>query len=204
MVCRLVKKKDIRISEESLGKKDSDLQVIFDFAHLLVMESHRNSKAIKHLGSICFSLPTSKFAEFSFQLCSPETILFREILLGVDGVPFLHNIIEMLISHDNSIKNLILVILEVVLLKSCKSFTRSYYNLTCIRLNISRQYLKECGFTCSIGTDDTIAVTRSELKVYLLEEDLCSIGKGNVGCCNHSNLLCIRKGQLKVALSVSP
>ena len=130
VVGRLVQKKNIWISKKCLGKKYPDLQVIFDFIHLLFMKSYRDSKAIQHLCSCRFSLPATKFTELTFKLRSPQSIFFREIIFGIDGISFLHDVIEMFETHDYSVDYSIIIIFEVILLQCSKSFTGSDYNLS--------------------------------------------------------------------------
>ena len=136
MVRRLIEKKDIRVSEKSLCKKNTDLKVILYLRHLLLMKILRNPEAIEHLSSSCLSFPSAELCKLALKLSSPYSILFGEIRFLIDRIALLHDIIELLESHDDSINYTIFIECEVILAENCHSLTRCDDDLTCIRLNL--------------------------------------------------------------------
>ena len=86
VVGRLVKKKDVRISEKCFCKE-----------HLHLFVSSQILHKLKVTGTV--------------------SVLFTEIFFGIDRLFFLHDVIKLLIPHDNGLNSFKLIILEMVLLK---------------------------------------------------------------------------------------
>ena len=187
VVRRLVQKQDVGIAEQRLGKQDADLEIVLDLLHLPVMQVGGDAKTVQHLRRLALGLPASHLGELRLEFGGPETVLLAEVLLGVYLIPLLHHGIQLVVTHDDGLEYSILVECEVVLSEDRHSLARSDDHLSAVGLDLAGEYLHECGLSCSVGTDDAIAVARRELDVHVLEQYLGSIRKGNVASCNHQN-----------------
>ena len=116
MVGRLVKKQDIRISEQGLCKKNLYLHTTCKIGHFSIMEFCVNSKAIEKSSSIGFCFPSIHFGKLALQFTGTDSILICEILFCIDGFFFFHNLIETKVTHDNGIQNSVGIIFEMILL----------------------------------------------------------------------------------------
>ena len=118
VVCRLIEQQYIRITEERFCKEHLDLDGVLKIAHCHIMIFCIHAKSVKECCSICLGIPAIHFSKLCFELCSLLSILICEVFLRIDSILFLHDIIESLITHDNSIKNSVLIVLKVILLQN--------------------------------------------------------------------------------------
>ena len=63
-----------------------------------------------------------------------EDVNIKFTVFCIDGVLFLHNLIETSISHNNCIYNRILIILKVILFQNRKTLSWRNYNISLCRL----------------------------------------------------------------------
>ena len=171
MVGRLVQQQNIWIAKESLCQKYTHLQGRIQLRHLLVVVLLTNTQAIQQLGCIRLSIPAVQLSKFSLQLTSTDTIFITEIWLSINSILFVHNVYQMLITHNNSTKNLILIKGKVILLQHRHTLARSNINRSLGRLNITTQKLQKSRFTSTIGTNNAIAVARGKFDGYILKQD---------------------------------
>ena len=139
VVGRLIEQKNIRIAEESLGKKNLDLDVTVHISHLLIMKLCTNAKSVQKSCCIRLSIPAVHFSEFSFQLTGTDTILIGKVFLHIDGFLLLHNIVKSLVTHHNRIQNRKCIILKVILFQEGKSLSRCNRNITAGRFELTAQ-----------------------------------------------------------------
>ena len=137
VVCRLIQKKNIRITEQCLCQQYLYLQGRCQLAHLLIMQLGVNSKTVQKGRSIGLRFPAVHIGELAFQLCGLYAVFIRKVFLGINGILFLHDLIQSLISHDNCIQNRICIILEMILLQYRQSLTRIHDNFTLGRFQFS-------------------------------------------------------------------
>ncbi|MNN74165.1 hypothetical protein D3C81_1903350 [compost metagenome] len=88
-------------------------------------------------------------------------------------------------AHNNCFENRKFIILVVVLLQNCHTLARSHMNITCVRLNFTRQNLQERRFAGTIRTDQTIAVPWRKLYIYIFEKCSFSITERYTICTDH-------------------
>ena len=117
VVGRLVKKKDVRISEKCFCKEHLHLFVSSQILHKLVMKFRINSKTVQELCSIGLGFPSVHLCKLRLKVTGTVSVLFTEIFFGIDRLFFLHDVIKLLIPHDNGLNSFKLIILEMVLLK---------------------------------------------------------------------------------------
>ena len=153
MVGRLIQKKDIRISEEGLCKKDLDFHTTGKVCHLCIVELGVNTKAVQKSSGIGFCFPAIHLRKFALKLASTDTIFVCKIFFCVNGLFFFHDLIESFITHDNSIQNRIGIIFEMILLQERKSLSRCDYDITLCWLKLAGEDFEECRFTCAVSAD---------------------------------------------------
>ncbi|KAF5033830.1 hypothetical protein DSECCO2_602550 [anaerobic digester metagenome] len=115
VVGRFIQQENIGISEQGLGEENTNFHVVLNVTHFLLLQISGDSQSIEHLGGLGLSLPSSHFSEFTFKFSRPQAILLGEVLFRIDGVPFLHHGIQLLIAHNDCFKNRIIVEGKMVL-----------------------------------------------------------------------------------------
>ena len=130
MVGRLIQKKDIRISEKSLGKQDLDFHTTGKICHLCVVELCVDTETVEKSGGVGFCFPSVHLCKFTLKFAGTDTIFVCEILFCVDGFFFFHDLIKPFVTHDNGIQNRVGIIFEMILLQERKSLSRCDYDIT--------------------------------------------------------------------------
>ena len=159
VVGRLVQKQIVRISEERLCQKHLHLDIILQTRHFRIMVLRVNAKAVQKCRCIALCVPAVHFRKLSLQLGSTDTILLGEVFLHVNGVLLLHDLVQTLVSHDDRIHYVILIIFEVILLQNGETLPRVHGNITAGGLQLTGQDPEKCRFSRSVGADKSIAVS---------------------------------------------
>ena len=128
-----------------------------------------NAKAIKHGCSIRLCFPAVHVGKFTFQFCSLQSIIFREIRFHVNGFFFLHNVIQSLVAHDNRIQNGILVILEMVLLQEGETLAGRHGDFSLGGFQFAGKNLQKSRFTGTVSTDQAVAVAFGEFDINIFK-----------------------------------
>jgi len=68
-------------------------------------------------------------------------------------------------TDNHSIEHDLLIKVELILTQDCHPLTFANRDLPFVRFGIASQNFKKCGFSGTIGTDKTVAVTGGELDV---------------------------------------
>ena len=139
------------------------------------MERIGDSESAEQLSRFALRFPPSEFGEIAFQLGGAQSVLFGKLLFGIDLIPFFHDRVELLISHDDRIQNRVLVECEVVLAQGCKPLAGGNDDLTGIRFDFTAENLQKRGFSRTVRSNDPITVSGGKLDVYLLEENLRAV-----------------------------
>ena len=134
VVGRLIQKKNVRITKQCLRQKNFDLLASCKVSHLGIMEIGFNSKTIQKSSSIRFCFPSVHLCKFAFQFTGTDTVFISEVRFCIDSIFFFHDLIQSLVTHDNSIQNCICIIFEVILLQERETLARSDNNVTVGRL----------------------------------------------------------------------
>ena len=134
VVGRLIQKKNVWVTKQCLCKKNFDLLASCKVSHLGIVEIGFNSKTIQKSSSIRFCFPSVHLCKFPLKFAGTDTIFVCEILFCVDGFFFFHDLIQSLVTHDNSIQNCICIIFEVILLQERETLAGSDNNVTVGRL----------------------------------------------------------------------
>ncbi len=169
MVRRFIQQQDIRIAEESLRKKDLDLLRTVKSSHLSVMQLPVDAESVQQRLCVGLRLPAVHLGEFSLQLRRTDSVLIRKVLLRVDRVLLLHDLVEAAVSHNDSVKHIVVIVFEMVLLQKGDPVTGCHNDAAACRLESSRKNFQEGGLSRSVGSDQPVAVSLREFDVDVLE-----------------------------------
>ena len=137
VVGRLIEKKNIRISEQSLCKKDFDFLATGQVSHLCIMKLCINTKSVQKSSSIRFCFPSVHLRKFTLQFTGTDTVLVSEVFFCVDRFFFFHDLIQSGVTHDNGVQNIICIVLEVVLLQEGETLSGSDHDVSVCRFKLS-------------------------------------------------------------------
>ena len=130
VVGRLVQQKDVRVAKQCLCKQNLYLHASVQVLHHAVMIFGINAQTVQQHGGVGFRFPAVHLRELGFQLAGTDAVLVGEVFLCVDGILFLHNVVETLISQNNGVHYHPVVIFEMVLLQYGETLTGCDYNIT--------------------------------------------------------------------------
>ena len=117
VVRRLVEKQDVGVAEQCLCEQDLHLDRSVELLHPGVMKLFPDAEAVEERLRVRFGFPAVHLRKFSLQLGCAYTVFIGEILLHVDRILFLHHFIEPPVAHDDRVKDVIVIIFEMVLLE---------------------------------------------------------------------------------------
>ena len=137
MVGRLIKKKDIRISEKGFCKKNFYLLSAVKVFHNSIMKIRFNSEAVKKNGRITFSFPSVQLGKFAFKFTGAHTVFFCEIFFHIDRIFFFHDLIKTGITHDDCIQYLAVIIFVMVLFEDRETLTLVHRDIAFARFEFS-------------------------------------------------------------------
>ncbi|MCR5738827.1 MAG: ATP-binding cassette domain-containing protein [Lachnospiraceae bacterium] len=123
VVGRLVEKKDIGVSEKCLRKEYLDLLGTVEVSHLCVVILGADAKTVEQHCSIGLRFVSVHFGEFGFKLTGSYSVLIGEVFLHIDGILFLHDVIEALVTHDDGIHYGVIIVFEMVLFENGKTLS---------------------------------------------------------------------------------
>ena len=129
------------------------------------------------------------FGKFGFQVCSPQAVFVGEIGLFIDGVLFLHHIIQMLVAHDDGVQDGVFVVGVLVLLQNGDPLVGIDGDRAAGGIQLAGEDPQEGGLACAIGADDAVAVAGQELQVNMLEQPLAAKLHTEIADSNHFVLL---------------
>ena len=138
------------------------------------MQLRADAQPLEQAGGVGLGFPAAKLGKFRFQVCRPEAVLVGEVRLFVDGVLFLHNVIQVLVAHDDGVQDGVFVVGVLVLLQNGDPLARLDGNAAGGGIQIPGENPQEGGFARSVGADDAVAVAGQELQVHMLEQPLAT------------------------------
>ena len=141
MVGRLVQKQDIRITEEGFCQQDLDFDITLKITHGSIVIFCVNAQAVQQHGSIGFCLPAVHLRKLSLQLAGTDAVFIREILFCIDGILFLHDLIEAFITHNDGIHYNAVIVLKVILLQNGEALAGRNGDITLCCLQAAGQNL---------------------------------------------------------------
>ncbi len=172
VVGRLVQHDNVGVAEEGLSQQYLHLETGVNGGHLVIVKLCTNTKALQQPGGIGFRFPAAHFRKLRFQVGGPEAVLVGKVGLFVDGVLFLHHVVQMLVAHDHGVQNREIIIGVLVLFQNGDPLGGVNGNGTGGGIQLSGEQAQECGLARAVGADDTIAVAGEELKIHMLEQPL--------------------------------
>ena len=149
------------------------------------MQLRADAKTLQEARRIGLGFPAAQLGKLRFQVRSPQTILIGKVRLFVDGVLFLHHIIQVLVAHDDGVENGILVVGVLVLLQNGNPLGGVDGNGAGGGIQLSGENPQEGGFARAVGADDAIAVAGQELQIHMLEQPLAAELHTEIAYCNH-------------------
>ena len=189
VVCRLVEHYDVRLAEKRLCQQNFNLQARVGVPHQIIVQLNRDAKTLKQTRRIGFGLPAVKLGKFRLQLAGAQAVFFSEVLFFVEGILFLHNVIQVLVAHNDGVENRIFVVLELILLQDrhpCAGFEK---DIAGRRFQFAGKNFQKGGFAGTVRADHAVAVAGGELQIDLLKQNAAAELHAEVGNRNHSLLL---------------
>ena len=187
MVGGLVQQDDVRLAEQCLGQQHLHLLLGGEGGHLTVQDVVGEAQALDQPGDVALGLPASHLRELSLQLGGPDAVLIAEVLFFVEGVLLLHDVVEVLVAHNDRVQYRVLVILEVVLLQDGHPLVGRDDDLAAGGLQVAGEDAEEGGLPRAVGSDDAVAVAGGEFQVHMLEQGLAGEVDADVADCDHSS-----------------
>ena len=186
MVGRLVQQNDLRMAEQCLRQQHLDLVVRLERGHLAVQQIIAQTQTLQQLCRFGFSVPAAQLGKFAFQFGGLFTVRFGEVLLHIEGILFLHNVIQALVAHDDGIQYCVLIILEMVLLHHRHPGVGRDLHRTAGGFQFSREDLQKSGLACTVGSDDAVAVTRNKFEIDMAEQLIGAKAEAQIGNSNQT------------------
>ena len=147
------------------------------------------AQALEQTACVGLCFPAAHFGKLCLQVGGTETVLVGEVGLFVDGVLFLHHVIQVLVAHDDGVENGVIVVGVLVLLQNGQTLALFNGDSAGGGIQLTGEDSQEGGLAGAVGTDDAVAVAGEELEVNVLEQPLTAELHAEVGYCNHCVLL---------------
>ena len=174
MVRRLVEQQNIRISKQCLCQQHLDLQGTRQILHQCIVILGRDTESVQQCRCVTFRIPAVHLGKFCLQLTGTDSIFIGKIFFHINRIFFFSDIIQSLVSHDNSIQNRIFVIFKMILLQERKTLARGNDHITARRLQLTGQDLQKCGFSGTVGTDQSVTVSFGKFDIDIFKKCLFS------------------------------
>ena len=137
VVCRLVKKKNIGVSEKGLGKENLDLLFAGQLSHEFIVKFVVNTEGVEENFSVAFRTPAVHFRKLFFKLAYSYSVLLGEILFGIKLFLCVHDFNKLCVAHEHGADNIVIVIGIVILLQNGKTLARCDADIALVRLNLT-------------------------------------------------------------------
>ena len=121
-----------------------------------------------------------------FQFAGLDTVGLGKIGLGIDGVPFVHHLPHLFVTHEYGIEYGHFVEGELVLVQYGHALTRGDIHRSLIGFDLPADDFQKRGFTGPVGADDTVTVTLGETDVHLIEQNPLAIGQRYIIYTDHN------------------
>ncbi len=163
MVGWLIEKQDFRTAEQRLRQHNFDLFGIRAVAHRPIQNIVGvQAETLKQLGGVAVGIPAVQLGKLAFQLGGAVAVLLRKRILGIQGILFLHDLIQARITLNDGVQNGKFVKREVILPQDGHAQIWRHLDRTGGWLQITGQHTQECGLTGTVRANDTIAVAGGE------------------------------------------
>ena len=189
VVRRLVEHDDVGLAEQGLREEHLHLQARVGIAHEVVVQLDRDAETLQEFGGVGFGLPAVQLGKLGLQFAGAEAVFLGEVLFFIEGVLLLHDIVEVLVAHDDGVEDGVFVVLELILLEDGHTRAGLEEDIAGRRLQFAGEHFQKGGFAGAVRADDAVAVAGCELQVDLLEQNAAAELHAEVGNCDHSLLL---------------
>ena len=170
----LVQHDDVGVAEQRLGKQDLHLQPGVNAGHLLIVQLCADAQTLQQTGSIGFGLPAPQFCKLRLQVRRPQAVLIGEVRLFIDGVLFLHDVVQVLVAHDDGVHDGVVIVGVLVLLQNGDPLGGVDLNGAGGRIQLPGEDAQEGGLARPVGADNAIAVAGQKLQIYMLKQPLAA------------------------------
>ena len=175
IVRRLVEQDDVRMAEQRLRQQNLHFQARIHIGHQRLVIVRRDAQPLQNAGRIGLRLPAAELGKFLLQFGGAHAVLIRHLLLGIDRVLLLAAVVQPLVAHDDGVHHRVGVIHRLILLKDGHSGLWVNIDVAGGRLQHIGENFQKRGFSGAVRADDTIAVTRGKLQIYLGKQGRAAI-----------------------------
>ena len=181
----LVQHDDVGVAEQRLGKQDLHLQPGVNAGHLLIVQLRADAQALQQAGSIGFGFPAPQLRELRLQVRRPQAVLIGKVRLFIDGVLFLHDVVQVLVAHDDGVHDGVVIVGVLVLLQNGDPLGGVDLNGAGGRIQLPGEDAQEGGLARPVGADNAIAVAGQKLQIHMLEQPLPTKLHTQIADCDH-------------------
>ena len=137
-------------------------------------------------GGVALGVPAFELGEFFLQFGGTDAVGFGEVLLGVKGIFFFHNVPQHGVALQHGVQHGAVVEFEVVLLQHAHALAGALAHRAGGGCQLAAEDAHQCGLARTVGADYAVAVAGSELEVHILEERLFAELYCQIADCDHS------------------
>ena len=162
MVGRLIEQQNVGIAEQRLREQHAHLLVAVQLLHLLVVQlgSGCRARSAARPRPLSASQPL-KSANSAFELGRAHAVFVGEVRLGVERFLLLHDLVELLMPHDDRLQHRTSSIGKVVLLAAPRSARPGVtWTIALFGSILAGQNLQKGRFAGAVGADQAVAVAR--------------------------------------------
>ena len=181
----LVQQQVVGVAEQGLCQQYAHLLVGRDILHEHLVAVFAYAQAGEQGCGVALGVPTLEFGELLLEFGGAYAVLIAEVLLGVDGVLFGHDVPQDGVAAQHGLQHGALVELEVVLFQHREALAGAHGDGARGGGELAGEDTHQGGFTGTVGTDDAVAVATVEGQVHVLEQDTLAELYGKVICLNH-------------------
>ena len=185
VVGRLVQHDDVRVAKKGLSKQNLHLQPGVNAGHLLIVQLCADAQTLQQTGSVRLGFPAPQFRKLRLQVRRPQAVLIGEVRLFVDGVLFLHDVVQVLVAHDDGVHDGVVIVGVLVLLQNGDPLGGVDLNGAGGRIQLPGEDAQEGGLARTVGADNAIAVAGQKLQIHMLEQPLPTELHTQIADCDH-------------------
>ena len=156
------------------------------------MELHGDAEPLQKPRCVGLCFPAIELCKLGLELARTHAVFLGELVLFVERVLFLHDIVQVLVAHDDGVQNGVRVILVLVLLQNGQARAGLEGNAAGGGFELSGEDFQERRLARAVRADDAVAVAGGELQVDLLKKNAAAELHGEVGNRNHIGTPCLR------------
>ena len=177
VIGRLVEKKDVGVSEKRLRQQYADLLFRVELAHGGIMKFLRNLQGVEELSRLIFGVIAVHFRKFAFEFGGTDSVLFRKVRIGIQGVLFVHDVHEVFIAEHDGAEHRLFIVHILVLLQNGHTLVFIQRDISLLRFYFARKDFKKSRFSRAVGAYDAVTIPFREFKVDVLKQFFAAVLK---------------------------